>query len=1004
VKSAIERPAAAADREALDLRLASGAGAGWLAVLWCVDRSAGYTVTLAGVAGAVAVLVLIAARGWCGAAALALVLFCIALVLLPLAGRIAHARASPLGLLAGRHESVTATLTVTADPRVLAARGVAGSPRVAVETSADAVGFRAHSVSTSGSVLVLGDAAPWRDVLPGQRVRIDGDLRPDLGGGTLSVTLFTHGPPQRLGRPPWWQRAAGRIRSALRDAVAVLPDQERGLLPGLVDGDTANLDPVLAERFRLAGLTHLVAVSGTNCSILVGAVLLMLRRTRARPWLCAVLGGVVLVMFVIVARPSPSVLRAALMGAIALTSLATGRPRAALPSLSAAVLALLLWQPTLAASASFAMSVLATAALLVLAPGWACALRERGVPLGIAESVAVAAAAHLVTAPVVAAISGRVSLVAVPANVLAEPVVVMITVIGFAAAVLAPIWLGAGAALAWIAGWPCRWLVHVADFFGGLHGATISWPGGATGGVLLLVTALVVGTAAIRAGPRRVLGAAAATALVVFIPVRSLTSSWPPSGWVLAACDVGQGDALLLPAGPGAAVEIDAGPEPVAIDRCLRDFGIHQIPLLAITHFHLDHVAGLPGVVRGRHVSRILTGPLADPATGVAIVHRVAAAQGLSVLSPPVGTQLDVGAVHLDVLGPSAPFHGTHSDPNNSSLVLRAEVAGVRILLPGDAEIDAQRALLDAGADLRADVLKVPHHGSAYSDPQFLAAAHASVAVVSVGLHNDYGHPSPILLTEMAKLGVPLFRTDRDGDVAIVGRPGHLTAVVHGVAASTVGLAPSQPGAWMAACRRDRSASTTCPIRCPHSSCSSATRNCSSTGPSARSPPQPDAPIRRSRRPTSPARTWTGRSCTRCWGHRCSARPGCSSCARPRTFARRQRPCSRRTSKPRPREPSSSSNMPAGRRARQCSTSRARPRRWRSAAPNSLGTTSAPISFAPRSAASMVGSGPTRWPRCSTPSAAICASLPRCLLSWSATRAATSASSSCAPITAVARR
>src|SRR5581483_6122009 len=107
-------------------------------------------------------------------------------------------------------------------------------------------------------------------------------------------------------------------------------------------------------------------------------------------------------------------------------------------------------------------------------------------------------------------------------------------------------------------------------------------------------------------------------------------------------------------------------------------------------------------------------------------------------------------------------YHGTRSDPNNSSLVLRADVHGVRILLPGDAEIEAQDALLDAGVDLRADVLKVPHHGSAYSDPRFLAAVHAQLAVVSVGAHNDYGHPSPVLLADLARLGVPLLRTDQD--------------------------------------------------------------------------------------------------------------------------------------------------------------------------------------------------------------------------------------------------
>jgi competence protein ComEC len=878
-------------REPVDLRLALGAAAAWLAVLWAVPRAPGVILDCAAAAAVLAVGALVAGRCWSGAHAVALMLFCVALALGPLAGRVAHARASPFWTLARDHATVTLRLTVTADPRLLAAKGVAGSPRVAVATSADAVVVRGRSTSVDGAVLVLADAGPWRDVLPGQRVRLDGALQPDLGGSDLSVTLFARTPPQRLGRPPWWQRAAGRIRSGLRTAAAGLPEQERGLLPGLIDGDTSNLDPVLADRFRSAGLTHLVAVSGTNCSIVVGAVLLVLRRARARPWVCSMVGGGVLLMFVVVARPSPSVLRAALMAAIALVALGTGRPRAALPSVSAAVLALLVWDPTLAGSASFAMSVLATVALLLVAPRWAGALRERRVPVGVAEAVAVAAAAHLVTAPVIAAISGRVSLVAIPANVLAEPVVAVVTVLGFAAAVVAPIWSGAGAALVWVAGWPCRWLVGVADYFGGLSGATVPWPGGQAGGLVLLLTVAALAVACRRAGVRRVLIAAAATAAVIFIPVRAVTSSWPPPDWIFAACDVGQGDALALAAGPGAAVMVDTGPDPIPVDRCLRELGIRQIPLLVLTHFHLDHVGGMPGVVRDRAVGRILTGPLDGPESGSEIVHHVAAAIGRAVLTPPEGTTLDVGRVHLDVLGPAGPFHGTRSDPNNSSLVLRAEVGGVRILLPGDAEIEAQRALLAARADLRADILKVPHHGSAYSEPAFLAAVHASVAVISVGAHNDYGHPSPILLAELARLGVPALRTDRQGDVAIAGSAGHLTAVAHGTTASTLGLRPpslaaahparaprppwSEADARMSVCRRVPSTSTTCPIRCPACSCSSATRGCWSTGPSARSPPRPVGPTPRSPRPAWPAARSRVRNCTRCSVRRCSARPGC---------------------------------------------------------------------------------------------------------------------------------
>jgi competence protein ComEC len=852
---------------ALDLRLASGAGGAWLAVLAALGHPPRVVLAAAVLVCGVGALALAAAhRGVRAGSSAALIAFCVGLVLIPLAGRLAHSRAGPLAHLAAQRTVVTAVLTVSLDPRPLAATGVAGPPRTAVETSIESVVVAGRRVPTDGDVLVLAPAAQWRGVLPGQRVRLGGALAPPLDPGSTSVVMFARTAPVLIGSPPWWQRAAGDVRSSLRRAAAGLPADARGLLPGLVDGDTAGLDPVLAEHFRLAGLTHLVAVSGTNCSILVGTVLLVLRRFRVRPWVCGAAGALVLLMFIAVARPSPSVLRAALMAAVALVALASGRPRQALPALSAAVLVLLLWDPALAAHPGFAMSVLATGALLVLAPPWAEALRRRRIPTGIAESVAVAAAAHVVTAPVVAAISGRISLVAIPANVLAEPVVAIATVIGFAAAVVSPLWLAPAGLLAELAGWPCRWLAWVANFFGGLAGATLPWPGGAAGGLALL--ALVVGLlmAALRAGPRCALAAAAITAVIVLIPVRSLTSGWPAPNWIFVACDVGQGDALVLAAGPHAAVEIDAGPDPVAVDRCLHDLAITDVPLLIFSHFHLDHVAGVSGVFHGRHVGRVLAGPLDEPLSGVQAVQAALVVHGLRFSHPAVGQSLDVGRVHLDVLAPVTAFHSSRSDPNNSSLVVRATIDGTRIMLPGDAEIEAQQSLVDSGADLRADVLKIPHHGSAYSDPAFLAAVHAQVAVISVGAHNDYGHPSALLLTELARLAVPVRRTDRDGDVAVLDDNGSISTVLRGTTASTVGLAGQPPGpaaraappsadgrlaammsagnARMAPCQRARSASTSCPATCPPSCCSSATRNCSSAGPSARSPPRPAAGIR----------------------------------------------------------------------------------------------------------------------------------------------------------------
>ena len=777
----LELAAGEAERTPLDLRLALPALAGWLAVIWGLGRSAEAVLLAAGLCWLLTAALGFAGR-WdrrCFSAAAAC---CgIALVLLPLAARLHRARDSPLARLAATRPAVTAELTVTGDPRPLAARGTSGAPRTAVDATMRSVLVAGRRTPAAGGVLVLAPADAWRGVLPGQRVRLAGRLGPPLPGELLTAVLFADTGPVLLGRPPPWQRLAGDVRAGLQRASAGLPPLPGGLLPGLVDGDTSQLDPVLASRFRAAGLSHLTAVSGTNCSLLVGTVAMLLGRLRASPQTIAVVGLLVLVGFVIIARPSPSVLRAALMAAIALLGLATGRQRDALPALAATCLLLLVWQPGLAVNLGFALSAAATAALLLIAPGLLRSLRRRGLPAGLAEPVAVAAAAHLVTMPLIAGVGGRISLVAIPANLLAEPVVAAATILGVSAACASVLWLPAAAGLAQLAGWPCRWLVWVADYFGALPGGSLPWPAGPFGGLLLAGVLGLLCWLCRWPVLRGLLATAAVAGLLVQIPIRSVVTGWPPSGWLVVACSVGQGDALALNAGAGSAVVIDAGPDPVAVDRCLHQLGVDRVPLLVLTHFHLDHVGGLAGVLHERQVGRVVTSPLSEPVSGHRLVSDLLAGRGLALEPASAGAAFQVGPIRLDVLGPLRLYSDTRSDPNNSSVVLRATVAGERILLPGDAEVEAQDDLLGSGADLRADILKVPHHGSAYSDPAFLQAVHARLALIPVGLNNDYGHPSPLLLAELARLGVPARRTDLDGDIAVVLQAGQPVAVIHAV-------------------------------------------------------------------------------------------------------------------------------------------------------------------------------------------------------------------------------
>jgi competence protein ComEC len=324
---------------------------------------------------------------------------------------------------------------------------------------------------------------------------------------------------------------------------------------------------------------------------------------------------------------------------------------------------------------------------------------------------------------------------------------------------------------------PVSWLVVVGTRAARLPAAAVSWPGGTTG-ALLLVAALLVGVFAAR-GPRvrRVAVAVLVGAVTVLVPVRTVAPGWPPASWLFVACSVGQGDALVVRAGPGAALVVDAGPDPAAVDGCLRDLGIRSVPLVLLSHLHADHIDGLAGVLRGRSVGELEVGASRDPPGGWREVEDTARRFGVPVRTVALGERRQVGGLVVDVLGPGHVFRGTRSDPNNSSVVVRVTTAGRTLLLSGDTETEAQGALVRSGVDLRADVLKVPHHGSSYQSAEFLRAVRASVAVISVGRDNDYGHPSSTVLREMDRLGVRTVRTDLDGDVAVSQQAGRLTVV-----------------------------------------------------------------------------------------------------------------------------------------------------------------------------------------------------------------------------------
>ncbi len=485
------------------------------------------------------------------------------------------------------------------------------------------------------------------------------------------LRVTAEAPPVKVGAPDALQRLAGSLRAGLREASGGLRPDARALLPGLVVGDTSRVPPDLDDAFRATDLTHLLAVSGSNLTIvlalLIGPPHLASRAERRglAPRLglslrgTAVIGGALALAFVVVCRPDPSVLRAAACGLITLLAIGTGRRRSLLPALAAAVLLLVLYDPWLARSYGFLLSVLATGALLLLAPRWSAALQRRRVPPRLAEVIAAAAAAQAVCAPVVAVLAARVGLVAVPCNLLAELAVAPATVLGFAALAAAPVVPPVAQALAWCAGWPAEWIAGVARTGAALPGAEFAWPGGWAGGLALAAAMVVLVPVGRRVLRRPWLCVLCALAVILAVcrpaPFTRVLTGWPPPGWRAVVCDVGQGDGLVLAAGDGTALVVDTGPEPHAMDRCLTDLGIRRIPLLVLTHFHADHVDGLPGALRGRSVGAIETTTLQEPPGQAQFVRSTAAAARVPIVRATPGERRHLGPLTWEVLWPPAP-------------------------------------------------------------------------------------------------------------------------------------------------------------------------------------------------------------------------------------------------------------------------------------------------------------------------------------------------------------
>ncbi|RKN45638.1 ComEC/Rec2 family competence protein [Streptomyces hoynatensis] len=793
-----------------DLRLLPPAAAAWAAAAMALGAPA--RVTAACVLGLLLVAGVLPALGRRPAAAspagprtarrlpvaAAMTLLCAAAAATLAGLHTASLRAEPWPRLEG--ERAEFEVTLTADPATAGhetTHGPNAPPRVLLRATASRVtGPSAGTQEVHGPVLLVVEAQrpeEWLRLLPSTQLRLRAGVRAPLPGRAAEFAAVLRvreaGSPHVVSGPNAAHRLAGSLRDGLREAASHLPGSARGLLPALVIGDGSGLGPELAEAVTVTGLTHLVVVSGAQLTL----VLVVLTGAQSRAGTAergglaarfglplratAAVGCALVAAFVLVCRPDPSVLRAAVCAGIAMLALATGRRRSLLPALAAAVLLLVLHDPTLARSFGFLLSVLATGSLLTLAPRWGAALRRRGLPGPPAEALAAAAAAHVVCAPVVTVFSASTSLVAVPCNLLAGAAVGPVVVLGWAALITAPFAMPVAIGFAWLASWPTRWIAAVARGGAALPGAELGWPGGWAGGALLaavtVAACVLLRRVAHRPWPALCCALLLVCAVLRPLPLPRLLTGWPPPGWRLVVCDVGQGDGLVLTAGGHSALVVDTGPDPALMDRCLRELGVSHIPLLLLSHFHADHVGGLSGALRGRRVDAIESTGVRDPPGQAEFVERVAAEAGVPLVAAIPGERRRIGEeLDWEVLWPPAGAAAAGLAANDASVTLLLRTGGLTVLLPGDLEPAAQQRLLATRADLsRVDVLKVPHHGSAAQEPKLFERLAPRLALVSCGEDNGYGHPAPRTLAALEEVGATVLRTDTDGALAVRAGP-----------------------------------------------------------------------------------------------------------------------------------------------------------------------------------------------------------------------------------------
>jgi competence protein ComEC len=556
-------------------------------------------------------------------------------------------------------------------------------------------------------------------------------------------------------------------------AQGVNPDA-KALVGGLAIGERDLLSPEMAENMKTLSLTHLVAVSGANLAIVMGVVYLLTAACALSRNTRFVTALLVMVVYVLVVGPESSVLRSATMATFVVIGLWLGRGTKPIISLAWAVIFLLAIDPGLATDFGFSLSALATVGLLTMALpiyNWLSRYMPRLIAIGIAASFS----AQLATTPVLLMLQPSIPIYSVLANLIVEPVVAPVTVLGILALILAYPLPVLSSAVSYVASLGTWWITLVATEVSGWPAARVHFVAGPVGVALAsLIVLLSLGLYQKRLSKYRTGIAASLVGIMLF------SASWSSADqirfqvfdgeWDVVNCDVGQGDALVVRS-QGVVALIDVGREPEPIDKCLDNLQVTKIDLLVITHFDADHAGGIYGALNNRYVETAIISGFADDRPLVSLVETALAQSKVEVLTGFAGMGGKLGQLKWRVLAPTAKATET-KDSNDASVIVSFTGAGYGLLALGDlGGVGQTRLMRNAGGVLNELsgmplLLKVAHHGSADQSTELFRLLSADIAIFSVG-QNPYGHPTKKALDQAALSGSRIVRTDQLGSIAL---------------------------------------------------------------------------------------------------------------------------------------------------------------------------------------------------------------------------------------------